>query len=490
MHDTKQTGLEAGQAQQGELHIYTDGASRGNPGPAAIGVCITTPEGQTVEEIAETVGITTNNVAEYMALVRGLEAARSLGASEVQVFSDSELMVRQMNGVYRVKNEGLMPFYNRARSLLSEFARATFVHVPREHNRHADALANKALDEAPAAPSPKEAAAQAARKEAPAKTEPAARVVRRLPIWQVDAFTSRPLSGNPAGVVLDAGGLTKEEMLAIAREVNASETAFVMEPSSFGIADFRIRFFSPFKEVDLCGHATVATFFLLGETGRLGRSHSEEMVTVRQETGAGVLPVQVRFGEDGRVVRVMMGQAEPRFKPFEVEVCVLADALGVPEAAITESGLPVVCAYTGLWHVIVPLRSLEDIASMRPNMAALGRVNEAAGVMTTHVFTRETVNKDSTAHARAFAPNIGIVEDPQTGTASGALGAYLVANRVVSAEPGPDIVCMVFEQGYEIGRPGEINVEVEISQNEKNKITAVRVGGTAAIAFEGKMFLT
>lgn len=130
----------------GKLVIYTDGAARGNPGPAGAGVRIEGPDGAALAEIAEYLGETTNNVAEYRALLLGLERAQALGAREIEVRSDSELLVRQMTGAYKVRNEGLRPLVARAHALADAFTSVDYVHVRRESNRAADRLANLAID--------------------------------------------------------------------------------------------------------------------------------------------------------------------------------------------------------------------------------------------------------------------------------------------------------------------------------------------------------
>jgi ribonuclease HI len=129
------------------LRLHVDGASRGNPGEAGFGVHVTAPDGSEVASLYGYLGIATNNVAEYQALLHGLRFALAHGASAVQVFSDSELLVRQLEGRYRVKSPGLLPLHREAQSLLARFARAKVAHVPRERNREADALANRAVDE-------------------------------------------------------------------------------------------------------------------------------------------------------------------------------------------------------------------------------------------------------------------------------------------------------------------------------------------------------
>ena len=129
------------------LRLHVDGASRGNPGEAGFGVHVTAPDGSEVAALYGYLGKATNNVAEYQALLHGLRFALARGASRVEVFSDSELLVRQIEGRYRVKNAGLQPLHGEAKVLLARFERARVAHVPRERNTQADALANRAVDE-------------------------------------------------------------------------------------------------------------------------------------------------------------------------------------------------------------------------------------------------------------------------------------------------------------------------------------------------------
>ena len=123
-----------------------DGGARGNPGPAAIGVVVSRPEGEVLEEASERIGEATNNVAEYRAVLLGLERARALGATEVEVINDSELVARQVQGAYKVKHPGLRPLYDQAMAALRGFERWSVRSVPREQNAHADDLVNAALD--------------------------------------------------------------------------------------------------------------------------------------------------------------------------------------------------------------------------------------------------------------------------------------------------------------------------------------------------------
>jgi ribonuclease HI len=131
------------------LLLHVDGGARGNPGPAAIGVVISEPGGEILEELAETIGVATNNVAEYRALLRGLERAAALGATEVSVINDSELVAKQVKGVYRAKNPAMEQLQRQATEILKIFAKWDIESVPRAQNARADALVNKALDSPP-----------------------------------------------------------------------------------------------------------------------------------------------------------------------------------------------------------------------------------------------------------------------------------------------------------------------------------------------------
>jgi ribonuclease HI len=128
------------------LVLHVDGGARGNPGPAAIGVVISDPAGEPIDEIAEAIGEATNNVAEYRALLRGLERARELGATEIEIIGDSQLVARQLSGVYKVKHPAIRPLYERAIASLRQFDRWSIRAVPRSENARADALVNAALD--------------------------------------------------------------------------------------------------------------------------------------------------------------------------------------------------------------------------------------------------------------------------------------------------------------------------------------------------------
>lgn len=275
---------------------------------------------------------------------------------------------------------------------------------------------------------------------------------RSYPVYHVDAFTDRAFGGNPAGVVLDAGGMTDAQMQLVARELKHSETAFVLPSRD---ADYRIRFFTPAREVDLCGHATVATAWVLASEGRLKRGRA------RQETRLGILDLDVDRD------RVLMEQLPPKTEAVEVRRDDLADLLGV-EAIDPE--LPVQKASTGNWALMVPMPGEKEINLCQPSFPELAALNLELGVIGTHLFA---IGKDGSLYARHFAPACGINEDPVTGTANGALCGYLVLNGIA---PGPEFRV---RQGDALGRPGELTVHATDKE--------VRVGGRAVILSRGSI---
>ncbi|SFF91122.1 phenazine biosynthesis protein PhzF family [Halopelagius inordinatus] len=278
----------------------------------------------------------------------------------------------------------------------------------------------------------------------------------------VDAFTDEPLSGNAAGVVPEGPDLTESQMRAVARELAVSETAFVL-PS--GSADRRLRYFSPTQEVDLCGHATIATHAHLYDAGVLDAGDH----TV--ETNVGVLDVELE--SDGTV---WMTQDAPSVTPVEVEYDRLGAALGIDPEALRDIGqdASVAVASTGLPFLVVPVNFLEHLGNADPNFAAveeLAAEHDAAGV---YAFTFDVLDADSTIHARAFAPGIGVPEDPVTGTAAGACGAYLRQSNAFDETPEEIVV----EQGHFVDRPGRVRVRAG---------TAIRVGGRAVTSLDGTL---
>jgi trans-2,3-dihydro-3-hydroxyanthranilate isomerase len=303
--------------------------------------------------------------------------------------------------------------------------------------------------------------------------------VREYRFFQVDVFTGKPFGGNPLAVFPEAEGLTTEEMQCLAREMHLSETTFVLPPQAQR-ADFKVRIFTPAAELPFAGHPVVGTHWVLAHLGRV--ELHEPVTQVHFELRVGVLPADLHVSNE-QVERVVMTQDRPKFLAVLEDVTDLAAGLGLPPEAIEETGLPVQLVSTGVPQLMTPVRSLAEVQGLdagKLNTAVLNRVCRELGTECVMVFTFETEQPESTVHVRMFAPLLGVPEDPATGSANGALGAYLVYHRAVPVtEPTTYIVS---EQGAEINRPSTLYVEVDSSGEE---ITAVRVGGQVVLVAEG-----
>ena len=296
---------------------------------------------------------------------------------------------------------------------------------------------------------------------------------------QVDVFTDVAFGGNPLAVFPDAQGLTSEEMQKLAREMNLSETTFVL-PSSQPGADFKVRIFTPATELPFAGHPVVGTHWVLAHLGRV--ELREPITEVRFELGVGVLPAHLEV-TDGQVGRVVITSDRPRLLDVMDDVGELAAALGVPAEAITDTGLPVQVVSTGIPSLMVPIRSLVKVQEMAPsklNVGALRRLCEPLDTHTVLVFTFETERPQATVHVRLFAPALGVPEDPATGSANGTLAAYLVFHEAVPVAEGTNE--FLSEQGAEMGRPSTLSLLVDRSGGE---LTRVRVGGQVVPVIEG-----
>lgn len=272
---------------------------------------------------------------------------------------------------------------------------------------------------------------------------------------KVNAFTESTSGGNPAGVVLDSPVLSDKQMKQVTKELVVSESAFVF-PSN--IADYKMRFFSPVVEVELCGHATIATFYTMALEGVF----SQDSV-VYQETKAGILPVDIFFKEDV-VDRVMMTQGRPVFKDVKLDMSEISKVLNISLKNV-DGSLPGQVVSTGLFTLPLCIKSLDVLKDIRPDFEGVKKLCNRLGVGSFHLYTFDTLEEGSTYHARNFCPLYGIDEDPVTGTANGAVCSYLFKNGVVKDKK------MVCEQGDIIGRPGRVLVEVGTG--------TVRVGGRA-----------
>jgi trans-2,3-dihydro-3-hydroxyanthranilate isomerase len=361
---------------------------------------------------------------------------------------------------------------------------------------------------------------------------------------QLDVFTNQPFAGNPLAVFPEAEGLSDEQMMKIAREMNLSETVFVLKPEqtadskqqtaaskqqtvnseqqkavskelsgkderqkSDGEAQpietanskseirnpkfplRRLRIFTPAREIPFAGHPIAGTWNALAREGIVPLPEGGNGWTrIHHEVGIGVLPVDIEF-KDGAPVQVVMTQGK-----FEIldeiddgqEQAEFARALGRNREDLDEN-LPIQVISTGLSSLVVPIRSLADLGNCRVNSSLLGELYTQRGATGCHAFSLETIEiGESRAHGRFFAPADNIAEDPATGSASGALGGYLVHHGATRIEPTNGRYRFVIEQGDFMHRPSRINLDVG---GKPGAVEEVRVGGPSVVVAHGEVYV-
>lgn len=289
-------------------------------------------------------------------------------------------------------------------------------------------------------------------------------------IKHVDAFTSELFTGNPAGVVLDARGLSDRAIQQIAREMNLSETAFILPPTVKN-AHIQIRWFTPAVEVDLCGHATIASFHALAEEGLHGMKRPGTY-HFRLQTKSGVLGIAVEKKVSGTVVEFQL--PIPHFRVHKKIPTSLLAGLGI-RASDVQKGLP----FVSTSYLYLPLKRLSTIKSLRPDFDRLAAVNKASRTTGISVFCLETVEQSSAVHSRFFAPIDGVPEDPVTGSANGPLGVYLYQYAIHRDFPVPSFLLedgrieFIGEQGDAIGRRGRVKVRLRVTGHGVKQVSIV-----------------
>jgi trans-2,3-dihydro-3-hydroxyanthranilate isomerase len=335
--------------------------------------------------------------------------------------------------------------------------------------------------------------------------------VRQYRFVQLDVFTDRPFCGNPLAVFPEAEGLSDEEMMRIAREMNLSETVFVLqskgesaggdeasktrpdvsnkggEQSSSPKVLRRLRIFTPAREIPFAGHPIVGTWNALAREGIVPLpADGNGWTRIHHEVGIGVLPVDIEFKDkQPRQVVMTQGKFETLNEVDDLhDQAEIARALGRPQEDLDES-LPIQVISTGLSTLAVPIRSLADLRNCHVNAALLAEIYTRLGATGCYAFTRETIEiGNARAHARLFAPADNISEDPATGSAAGALGAYLVHHGAMTSESREGKYNFVIEQGDFIHRPSRINLEVK---GDTRVVEAVRVGGPSVVVATGEV---
>lgn len=280
-------------------------------------------------------------------------------------------------------------------------------------------------------------------------------------IFTVKAFTSDPAGGNAAAVVPDAGGLSEQQMLAVARVMNFSETAFVL-PATVPDAAFRLRWFTPTVEVPLCGHGTIATLKVLADLARIPVDGTPRQI----ETLSGVLRVSVERDKQRQLHRLQV--PVPEFRPFTLEHEKAKSIFGFYESD-RMSIWPMMATQHDPYF---PAIGLSTLRKLRPDWA---RMKTEPGFGTACFFTGETVDLGNTWHCRFFAPGLGINEDPVTGAINGPLGAYFYQFIDNQKPPRAEYIG---EQGDIINCPGRVHV---IVIGDGTVATDVEIGGEAVV---------
>jgi trans-2,3-dihydro-3-hydroxyanthranilate isomerase len=296
----------------------------------------------------------------------------------------------------------------------------------------------------------------------------------------LDVFSDRLFGGNQLAVFLDGRGLATNTMQSIAKEMNFSETTFVL-PAERADTDVRMRIFTPSAELPIAGHPTIGSTFALARAGVIATGRPRFVFGL----GLGPVPVELTWRND-ELSFVWMTQPLPVFSAPLTTVTCAAAALGVPESAVADTNAPVQVVSCGVPFLIVPMTTRSAVDSAALNSTAFDALTSAAlptesnGVF---FFSQERGPDHATAYSRMFAPAVGVLEDPATGVASGPLGCYLVRHNLVNAAGARSILSL---QGVKMGRPSEVHVSIGV---EDDDIRSVRVGGTSVFAGEGTLYI-
>lgn len=286
----------------------------------------------------------------------------------------------------------------------------------------------------------------------------------------VDAFTDRPLAGNPCAVLFDTDAMSAATMQAIAREMNLSETAFVRRSR---LADFGARYFTPAEEIPMAGHPTIATVFALVACGRLPLRGGH--TAIKLELKAGLLPVEI-LSAKGKVQRIVMTQNKPAFlATYRREEVLPVFGLGADDAL---PNVPLQTVSTGTPQLMVPVRDLETLRRAQLDIPAYNRLRAQGDFFSPHLFCLQGFTASGQTAARHFGSPPDTLEDPFTGSATGGMAAYLWRYRLI------DRLQFLAEQGHDMNRPGQAAVEIAGAPED---IQAVKVGGGAVAVIKGEL---
>ncbi len=296
--------------------------------------------------------------------------------------------------------------------------------------------------------------------------------MQKFQFMQVDAFTDRPLGGNPCAILFDTDDLDDETMLSIAREMNLSETSFVRRSE---VADYGVRYFTPAEEIPLAGHPTIATVYALIDAGRLALTGDLTQITLEMQVG--VIPVEIH-AEEGEVQRIVMTQKKPQFMATYLASEVMP-VFGLAEEDALP-GVPIQTVSTGTPQLMIPVQSMEALRRAQVDVPAYSALRAASDFFSPHLFCLEGITEAGQTFARHFGVPPDTPEDPFTGSATGGMAAYLWRYGLIDS---PQFIA---EQGHWMQRPGQATVEVV---GPPEDIETVKVGGGAATVVRGELVI-
>jgi PhzF family phenazine biosynthesis protein len=300
-------------------------------------------------------------------------------------------------------------------------------------------------------------------------------MTRKIQVHQVDAFTRKAFTGNPAGVVLNADALDDAEMLAIARELNNADTAFILSKDSED-HDLRARFFTPRMEAGFVGHATVAAHYVMSRR----KSHVERL---RQKSKAGVVEIDVRGSGDERRVAVRQKRPNVGRELNDRERLAVLDALALATDDL-DLRCPLRIAGAGSSRLMLGVRGPDQLKALKPDSARLTTLSAQLGAAGYFIFTLHPQDHTCLTESRMFCPALGIPEDPVSGNAHGLLGAYLAEQKLLQADGNR--ASFSGAQGHYVHRPGRVDVELELKDGQ---IECVWIVGQAVSIFETEITL-
>jgi PhzF family phenazine biosynthesis protein len=300
-------------------------------------------------------------------------------------------------------------------------------------------------------------------------------MTHKIQVHQVDAFTVERFTGNPAGVVLNADGLTDSQMLAIARELNNADTAFILAPEGEG-HDLRARFFTPRTEVGFVGHATVAAHYVLSRRHDAPRQ-------LRQKSRAGIVDVDVRGSGEHRRIAVRQSAPPLGRELNDRERLAVLDALALATDDL-DTRCPLRIAGSSSTRLLIGVRGTEPLKYLKPDMTRLTTLSAQIGAAGFFVFALTPDKEDHLTESRMFCPALGIGEDPVSGNAHGLLGVYLAHYGFLNHDPRRASFQGV--QGQHLHRPGRVEVELELKEGS---VAGVWIVGQAVSVFETEIAL-